>query len=73
VKLECVRVQFVKGKQHYQILREIMYIPIRTVGKLKLNQPILVLLLMCLSDSVLSLLQNSTPCGQIAGGDRAPR
>jgi len=42
-KLKCVRAQFVKGKQHYQILREIRYIPIRTVKKLKLKQPMLML------------------------------
>ena len=42
-KLECVKAQFIKGTQHYQILREIIYIPIRTPKKLKLKQPILIL------------------------------
>jgi len=55
-RLECVRVPFVKVKQHDQILREIRHIPIRTVENLKLNQPIMMLYSLCLSDSVLSLL-----------------
>ena len=39
-RLECMRVPLVKGKQQKQILRENMISPVRAMGKLKINQPV---------------------------------
>ena len=49
-----------------------MVFPVRTIGKLKINQP--VLWCSCTSQIRYShSYKNSSPCGQTAGGDRAPR
>jgi len=70
-RLECMRVPLVKGKQQKQILRENMISPVRAMGKLKINQP--VVWRSCTSQNRYShSYKNSTPCGQTAGGDRAP-
>jgi len=49
-----------------------MIFPVRAMGKLKINQP--VAWRSCTSQIRYShSYKNSTPCGQTAGGDRAPR
>jgi len=49
-----------------------MIFSVRTIGKLKINQP--VVWCSCTSQIRYSpSYKNSTPCGQTAGGDRAPR
>ena len=65
-------IPLVKVKQQQQILREEYEIPYQNYGEVE-DQPAHSVMQLYLSDWVLSLLQNSTPCGQTAGGDRAPR
>ena len=49
-----------------------MIFPIRTMGKLKINQPVVWCSCTCQIRYSHSN-KNSTPCGQTAGGNRAPR
>ena len=50
-----------------------MIFPIRTMGKLKINQPVLWYSRCACQVRYSHSYKNSTPCGKTAGGDRAPR
>ena len=71
-RLRCMRVLVVKGKHSSRLWARNMIFPVRTIGKLKINQP--VLWRSCTVQIRYShSYKNSTPCGQTAGGDRVPR